>query len=189
MAFRDTNLSFTKSNDWDLGADLPSDDSVFAPDAITLPSDTVTWDDIGAGQQLYVAIHVVEKFESGGAPTVRFDVGVSTENGATGFYRVGETKSFTVAEMNSTVTAADPTGTDSVGLLTNGGVANAILIPLRPIELDVDGSPHGKFLALKADNGVAATLTQGKVRAWLTIGQDTSVQPTKHYHRSGFTVA
>jgi len=189
MAFRDITLNFTKSNDWDLGATLGSADTEYAPDTITLPTDTQSWDDIGGGHDLLVAIHVVEAFASGGASQVRFDVGLATDNAGTGFYRIGETKGLTIAEMNSVQTSADPDGDDSVGLLNRaGGAASAILIPLRPLELDLDGTPKGKFISLRAVETASAALTQGKVQAWLTLAKDTGVQGLKHFHRSGFTV-
>ena len=193
MAFRDIALNFTKSNDWDLGANLGSDDTDYAPDAITLPTDTQSWDDIGAGEDLYVAIHVVEAFTSGGAATVRFDVGLATDNAGAGFYRIGETKAFSMAELNSVQTDADSAGSSKLGLLNAApGAAGAILMPLRPLEVDLDNNTaqilNGKFISLRAVSGGSAALTQGKAQAWLTIGKDTSVQPLKRFHRSGFTV-
>lgn len=187
MAFRDIMLNFTKSNDWDLGATLGSGDTEYAPDTITLPTDTQSWDDIGGGEDLYVAIHVVESIDSAGSPQIRFDVGLADDNAGTGFYRIGETKGFTKAEL--TVTAPDFTaGSEAnVGVL-QPAAANAILIPLRPLEIDLDGSTKGKFISLRAVETASVALSEGKVRAWLTIGKDTGVQGLKHFHRSGFTV-
>ena len=131
----------------------------------------------------------MEAFASGGAATVRFDVGLATNNAGGGFYRIGETKSFSIAELNSVQTSADPDGSESLGLLNqDSGAASAILIPLRPLELDLNNTPEGKFVSLRAVETGSAALTQGKVQAWLTIAKDTGVQGLKHFHRSGFTV-
>lgn len=187
MAIRDHHLNFTKSSDWDLGA-LAASGEAYAPDAITLPTDTQSWDDIGGGQDLWVAINVVESFTSAGgnAADVRFDVLLADDNAGTGTYRIGETKAFSCADL----TVADA-ATDDVGILKKGA-ANAILIPLRPLELSLDNDtaqvPKGKFISLKATNTDGANaFTEGKVQAWLTIGKDTGVQGLKYFHRSGFT--
>lgn len=196
MAFRDINLNFTKSSDWDLGS-LGANGQAYAPDTITLPPDTDSWDDIGGGQDLFVAIHVVEDFSSAGGATVRFDVGLADNNAGSNFYRIGETKAFTMDELSSVQTNADPDGSDSTGLLNSTyGAAGAILIPLRPLELELDDNTataplNGKFISLKVSETSIApgnALTQGKVQAWLTIGKDTGVQGLKRFHRSGFTV-
>ena len=82
-------------------------------------------------------------------------------------------------------------GDEDVGILKKGA-ANAILIPLRPLELSLDNGttqvPEGKFLSLRATNTNAThDFTAGQVQAWLTIGKDTGVQGLKYFHRSGFT--
>ncbi|MGA0397092.1 MAG: hypothetical protein ACO3O3_08020 [Ilumatobacteraceae bacterium] len=194
MAFRDIALNFTKSNEWDLGATLGSGDTEYAPDVITLPTDTQSWDDIAAGEDLYVAIHVTEDFASGGSAGVRFEVVLADNNAGLNSYRIGETKNFSMAELSSVQSNADPDGSDSVGLLNSAkGSAGAILMTLRPLELDLDdGSAQvleGKFLSLRAVETGSAALTQGKVQAWLTFAKDTGVQGLKRFHRSGFTIS
>jgi hypothetical protein len=184
MAIRDHHLNFTRSSDWDLGA-LAASGTAYAPDAITLPTDTQSWDDIGGGMDLWVALNVVETFTSAGgnAADVRFDVLLADDNAGTNPTRIGETQAFSCADL----TVADGAASD-VGILLPG-VANAVLIALRPLEVDLDGSVLGKFISLKASNTDSVNaFTQGKVQAWLTIGKDTGVQGLKHFHRSGFVV-
>jgi len=185
MAIRDHHLNFTRSSDWDLGA-LAADGVAYGPDAITLPSGVTSWDDIGGGQDLWVAINVVESFTSAGgnAADLRFDVLLATDNAGGGTpYRVGETQAFSCADL----TVAD-SATNDVGIL-QPAAANAILIPLKPLEVDLDGAGTHNFISLKATNTDGSNaFTQGKVQAWLTIGKDTGVQGLKHFHRSGFVV-
>ncbi len=180
MAIRDIGLNFTGSGVWDLGS-LGISGTAYAPDYITRPANTPSWDDIGGGHGLFVAINVVESFTSGGAAAIRFDVGLANDNSGGGFYRIGETKSFSMAEL----TVADGTTNDQ-GVL-NPAAVNAVLIPLKPLDVDLDGSTKGKILSLRAVETAGVALTGGMVEAWVTFAKDTGVQGTKHYHASGFT--
>ena len=178
MAFLDISLNFTKSNDWDLGADLGASDAEYARDVITLPGDTQSWDDFGAGQDLVVAINVTESFASSGDPTCQFEVGLATNNAGGSFYSLGLSRAFTKAQL----TAQGDTG------ILNPAVANLFMIPLKPLDLDLDNTPNGKFISLRAVNAVSTAFTAGKVQAWLTMSKGTGVQNLKHFHESGFTV-
>mgnify|MGYP003108993160 CR=1 FL=1 len=182
---KDFNLDFA-SDEWDIGAIASSGGTTnYATDVVTLPTDTQSWDDVGAGGELNVQVSITETFVGGGTPTVTFEVGLADDNAGTNWVTIGTSGAIAEADLGAATIA------ETGGAPFPSGDVGTVIIKLDSLANDLAGSAQGKFLSLRAViSGSSPTndLTAGKVKAWLGFGKGNGVQNLKHFHRSGFTM-